>query len=110
MQSNTNFQTTENYETINDINTLSSNAFQIKQNDVEENPSFNLNELQTNSETTSYQATQTTMESNPTFDLNAFQTSTNIDAFSSVQNYDSNILQSANPINEISSSLDLNAL
>ena len=110
LQSNTNFQTTENYETFNDINTLSSNAFEIKQNDTETNPSFNLNELQTNSESTSYQATQTTVESNPTFDLNAFQTSTNIDTFSTSQNYDSNILQSSNPINEVSSSFDLNAL
>ena len=110
LQSNTNFQTIENYETFNDINTLSSNAFEIKQNDAETNPSFNLNELQTNSESTSYQATQTTVESNPTFDLNAFQTSTNIDTFSTAQNYDSNILQSSNPINEVSSSFDLNAL
>ena len=110
LQSNTNFQTTENYETFNDINTLSSNAFEIKQNDAETNPSFNLNELQTNSESTSYQATQTTVESNPTFDLNAFQTSTNIDTFSTAQNYDSNMLQSSNPINEVSSSFDLNAL
>ena len=94
LQSNTNFQATDNYETFNDINTLSSNAFQIKQNDVEANPSFNLNELQTNSETTSYQPTQTTMESNPSFDLNAFQTSTNIDTF----------------FNEITSSYDLNAI
>ena len=112
LPNNTNFKTTENYETFNDINTLSSNAFEIKQNDVEANPSFNLNELQKNSEITSYQATQNTMESSSTFDLNAFQTSASIDTFSTAQNYDSNMLQTANPINEItsSSSFDFNAL
>jgi len=109
-QNNINFQATENYETFNDTNNLSLNAFQIKQNNTELNPSFNLNELQTNSETTSYQAAQPTMESNSTFDLNAMQTSTNIDTFSNAQNYDSNMLQSSKPINEITPSFDLNAL
>jgi len=109
LQNITNFQTTENYGTFNDTNNLSLNAFQINQNDDLLNPSFNLNEFQTNSDTTSYQVTQSTMESNPTFDFNTVQTSTNIDTFSKDQNYDLSMIQNANPINEITPSFDLNA-